>query len=52
MIEGKLKITSADRLWLSEAQLDQGYRLLCQAYSTESCIIEIDEDRLAEQRYE
>ncbi len=52
VIEGKLKITSADRLWLSEAQLDQGYRLLCQAYSTESCIIEIDEDRLAEQRYE
>ena len=47
VIEGELKITSADQLWLSEEKLKQGYRLLCQAFTTEACVIEIDEDRLA-----
>ena len=47
VIEGELKITSADQLWLSKDQLQQGYRLLCQAFTTEACVIEIDEDRLA-----
>ncbi len=49
VIEGELKITSADQLWLSKDQLQQGYRLLCQAFTTEACVIEIDEDRLASQ---
>ena len=47
VLEGELKITSADRLWLSAEQLKQGYRLLCQAFPTEACLIEIDEDCLA-----
>ena len=49
VIEGELKITSADQLWLSKDQLQQGYRLLCQVFTTEACVIEIDEDRLASQ---
>lgn len=47
VIEGELKITSADKLWLSEEQLKEGYRLLCQTFLTEPCVIEVDEDRLA-----
>lgn len=41
--EGMLEITKTDFLKLSQDQLDDGYRLACQAYPKENCSIYIED---------
>ncbi len=45
VVEGELAITTADRLWLSEKQLEEGLRLACQAFPKEEVVIEINVKR-------
>lgn len=40
VVEGHLDVTNADRMWLSEEQLEDGYRLACQAFPKEEIVIE------------
>lgn len=42
-VDGKLRVMNGDRIHLSEEQLKEGWRLLCQAFSYEACEIEIPE---------
>lgn len=42
VIEGALPITSADEKYFSTAELEQGYRLACQAFSKDNVIIRME----------
>lgn len=42
--EGSLPVTLADRQYLSEEQLQTGYRLGCQAIVEDSCVLELEEN--------
>lgn len=41
IIEGRAAVNTMDRVWLSESQLEQGYRLGCQVYTTEPITVDL-----------
>lgn len=47
VLQGKLPVTTKDRQFLSREQLEEGWRLACQAYLEESCEIFVPEENFA-----
>lgn len=45
LLKGELAITEKDRLLLSAEELEEGWRLACQAYPTEACEILVPSER-------
>ena len=43
VVQGDATINTMDRMWFSEKQLAEGYRLGCQVYTKESITVEITE---------
>ena len=46
VIRGNAAINTMDRMWFSTEQLEQGYRLGCQAYAKDEAL-EVDIDRVS-----
>ena len=38
ILQGHAAVNTMDRIWFSEAQLDQGFRLGCQVYAKEEAL--------------
>ena len=41
VIEGKARINTMDRIWLSEKELEEGYRLGCYLFTEEPLVVEV-----------
>lgn len=41
VIQGKARINTMDRIWLSEKELEEGYRLGCHLFTEEPLLIEV-----------
>lgn len=41
VIEGKARINTMDRIWLSEKELEKGYRLGCHLFTEEPLVVEV-----------
>ena len=41
ILQGSTTIQTMDRMWLTESQLNDGYRLGCQVFAKEPLIVEI-----------
>ena len=41
IVRGKVAINTMDRIWFSEAQLAEGWRLDCQVYMKEATTVEL-----------
>ena len=41
VVSGEAAVNTMDRVWFSEAQLDEGWRLGCQVYAKEALTVEL-----------
>lgn len=41
VLEGRAAVNTMDRIWFTEAQLSEGYRLGCQVYATEKLTVDL-----------
>ena len=39
LLKGRLPVTDKDKMYLSEAEIQEGWRLACQSYPTEDCAV-------------
>lgn len=47
LLKGELSVTDKDKMYLSEAEIQEGWRLACQSYPTEDCAVYVPTEQFA-----
>ena len=47
LLKGELSVTDKDKMYLSEADIQEGWRLACQSYPTEDCAVYVPTEQFA-----